>query len=78
MVESNQAIGAALALRKKISFEFKEKTYEFPSVIDNRFIVVKQIDGGSFGTIFDVQDTKSFDTNVVKVVSLFYNHISYG
>lgn len=49
----NAAVKAALALKTKITFEFKDKTYSFPHVIDNRYILGKKIDGGGFGTIFD-------------------------
>jgi hypothetical protein len=49
----------------------------FPHVIDNRFIVGKKIDGGGFGTIFDLQDSRTFENHVVKVVSnLFYSVIT--
>ena len=66
---SNQAVRAALAIREKLEFEFKGNLFQFPSVIEDKFIVGNKLDGGSFGTIFLIQDSQTYENHVVKVVS---------
>lgn len=65
----NEAVRAALTQKEHISFEFREKTYRFPHVVLNRFIVGAPIEYGNFGTIFDCQDSRAYENHVIKVVS---------
>ena len=51
-----------------LTINFKNQKYKFPRIIEGRFILGRQIDNGSFGTIYDCTDNRNNKKYVVKIV----------
>lgn len=57
MIPSQVANGAALLPSESVKLEFNGVNYYIPKRLENRFTIGKGIDRGSFGAVFDCQDT---------------------
>lgn len=71
-----QVVRAALALKKNLKVRFKDRTFEFPNIIHNRYIVGESLTQGGFGFLFDCQDSLTFQSLVIKFVSFLKSNLN--